>query len=176
MEDVNTERPSFLDFSDLSHPYESRNIQKSLRFLKAPLEQSASVIENPLESSIELGVDPTLSSSHGNSTGGELMERNLGPGSTERDALIRNTDARQMGGEGSAFFRPIGMETDEQKLGRELNRQHLQIKLTPRIYLNENEIKLSPLSPAPLLGQQTAGGCGLVSYQLVTVNIEWSPL
>ena len=152
MEDVNIETPLFLDFSDLSHPHESRGIQKSLRFLKPPSEQSASIIENPLESSVELGVDPTLSNSHGSNTGAELMKQHLGLNSGERGSTVP-----EMGGQGSAFFKPIGIETDEQKLGLESERKHLQIKPTPRIYLNENELKMSPVTPPPLFNQQTTG-------------------
>ena len=157
MEDVNVQSPSLLDFSDLSHPHESQSIQRSLKFLKAPSEQSASVVENPLESSVEVGVDATLSSSHGNQTGSELMEQHLGRGSIEGGGLMAAA-----GGQRSAFFKPIGLKTDEEKLGQDSNTRHFLFKPTPRIYLNENELQISPISPPPPLGQHTKGGRSLI--------------
>ncbi len=157
MEDVNVQSPTLLDFSDLSHPHESQSIQRSLKFLKASSEQSASVVENPLESSVEMGVDAALASSHGNRTGSELMERHLGRGSVEGSGLLGAA-----GGHRSAFFKPIGLKTDEEKLEQDSNRRHLLLKPTPRIYLNENELQISPLSPPPPLGQHTTGGRSLI--------------
>ena len=155
--------PSLLDFSDLSHPHESKKTERSLRLLKASTELSARVLEthSSLESGVEIGVDATLSTSHNERTGEQLMEQHIGRGAVEGGGLVSPTSAGpHMGGEGSAFFKPISsMETDEEKLVQERGKMQMLIKPTPapRIFLNEDELRLSPLSPHPPLGQQAGG-------------------
>ena len=121
---------------------------KKLTILKASSEVSANVIDNPLEESVELGVETALSSSHNATTGHKLLTQHLG----------KHPSGVQLQ---QAYFKPILMsETDESKLeserqgsastyGAELTtaKQH-----RPTIYVNDTEMKLSPMSPPTATG------------------------
>ena len=155
-----------LDFSDLSHPHESKHIQRSLKFLKASTEVSAEVIEDPLESSFELGVDVAMSNSPKDNRGEQLMGRvgGLVGGAMGGAGLVPSSGGLQMGGQRSAFFKPIprlALETDEQKLSKD--RLHPIVKPTPapRIFVNESELQLSPLTPPPALGHYEQPSSGV---------------
>ena len=114
-----------------------------LTILKASSEVSANVIDNPLEGSVELGVETALSSSHNATTGHKLLTQHLG----------KHPSGVQLE---QAYFKPIlASETDESKLesekqgsasayGTELTTTKLH---RPTIYVNDTEMKLSPMSP-----------------------------
>ena len=158
VEEKNLQQPTALDFSDLSHPHESKNIQRSLKFLKASTEVSAQVIEDPLESSVELGVDVAMSNSQNDNKGEQLMAQHVGGlvgGAMGGAGLVHSSGGLQMGGQRSAFFKPISrlsLETDEQKLSKDRLHPIFKPTPTPRIFVNESELQLSPLSPPPPLG------------------------
>lgn len=162
IEDQSLQNSVSINFSDLSYPHESKKIQRSLKFLKATTEESARVIEDPLESPVEMGVDVAMLNKN---TGGELMAKHIGRAELVGGVrLVSAPTELDIGGQGSAFshFKPISgfsLETDEQKLSKEsTDRLHPLYKPTPapRILLNERELQLSPSSPPFGLLEQPA--------------------
>ena len=120
-----------------------------LRILKSSSEVSANILHDPLEGSVEVGVETALSSSHNDTTGQELMTQHLG----KYPSGLRLEQA---------FFKPIQSklesETDESKLGSEKRSSasystNDTTKLCrPIIYVNDTEMNLSPMSPPTAMG------------------------
>lgn len=120
-----------------------------LRFLQASSELSASVINDSLESSIEEGIDISLSGSQNAHTGQDLMTQHM-----KRTANKIVPSSLKWSSESSAFFRPIipgrghgegeveggSWQTDEEK-------SKYLVKPTPSILVNDSEVRLSPLTP-----------------------------
>jgi len=104
------------------------------------------VIDNPLEASVEMGVDVAMSKSQNDTTGHQLLTQHFG----------RHPSGFHVE---KAYFKPI--QTDEEKL--ELDRvahSHPNVlKPTPVIYVNDSELQLSPLTP-PLGGGQLGNAVG----------------
>ena len=100
------------------------------------------MVDNDLESSIELGVDATMARSNEDTTGRDLMAQHF--------PKMRPCGELKLGGELSAF-RPIKQpETDEEKLGsgsESSGKAHHLVKPTPVIRVNDSEVQLSPVSP-----------------------------
>ena len=117
----------------------TNSLSQQYKLLKASKEICASVVDDGLESSIELGVDATMARSNEDTTGRDLMAQHF-------QHKLRPCNDLKIGGESSAF-RPIKVpETDEEKLGSEAGRSHLLVKPTPVIYVNDSELQLSPLA------------------------------
>ena len=140
IEDKTPQHLSTIHFSnDLTSSQSSSSLSQQYKVLKATKEISASIVDDGLESSVELGVDATMARSSEDTTGRDLMAKhfhNLHPSSNVK-----------LGGEMSAF-RPIKLpETDEEKLGKSTGKPHLLVKPAPVIYVNGSELQLSPLSP-----------------------------
>lgn len=140
-----------LTFSEL--PFADDNCISSshkLNLLPASSEISASVIDNPLESSIEMGVDIAMSSSQNTTFGSELMSQHLEDTKPHSQDIEPHQHGFHWSEGSSAFFKPIvsgvhsGMETSETD---EEKTHHLMIKPAPSILLNDAEMRLSPLSP-----------------------------
>ncbi len=143
-----------LSFSDLDvpKPMERENsVPRKLQFMQPSSELSACIVPSgdPLECSVEEGVDISLSSSQNSKSGGQaLLSQHLKQerGSSGQAASFK------WSGDSSAFFRPIGREggvareeegnwqTDEEK---SLN----LARPMPTIFLNDSEMRLSPQSP-----------------------------
>ena len=126
----------------------SQEMMQRLRMLKATSELQADVVDNPLENSVEMGVEATLSQS--DITGQELMTKHIG----------KHPSGLQLE---QAYFKPIGStlesETDESKLESEKLKSdttpHI-LKPRPLIYVNDSELRLSPMSP-PVGGGELSG-------------------
>lgn len=116
-----------------------------LHLLPASSEISASVLEgaDPLESSLEMGVDIALSNSQNTAVGSELMSQHLEGGKARPKEF-------QWSERSSAFFKPIGagLAGDETSHGQtDEEKSHQLIKPRPSIFVNDSEMSLSPLSP-----------------------------
>lgn len=131
-----------LDLVEEQAPHKPHN---SFQLLPATSEISASIIDNPLESSVELGVDIAMSSSQNNTVGEQLMSQHLAGGNSRPQAF-------QWSEHSSAFFKPIvsgvqggGVETSE----TDEEKSHHLIKPTPApsIFLNDSNVALRLLSP-----------------------------
>ena len=90
-----------------------------------------------------------LSRSQNENTGEELMAKHLGK--------------VMLGGEASAFkpIRRPRSETDEEKL--EADAHHLVVKPRPVIFVNDSELRLSPISP-PYIRDPLGGGDEILPY------------
>ena len=151
MDDRSQQSAVDLTFSELPFA-EDDCINSSHKFniLPASSEISASVIDNPLESSIEMGVDIVMSSSQNTTFGSELMSRHLEDTKSHPQAIEPHPHGFHWSEGSSAFFKPIvsgvqsGVETSETD---EEKTHHLMIKPAPSILLNDAEMRLSPLSP-----------------------------
>ena len=105
---------------------------------------------------MEMGVDVALSKSQNDTTGQQLLTQHLGkhPSGLHLE---------------KAYFKPI--QTDEEKLKSDQARKpHPPIlKPTPVIYVNDSELRLSPLTPPYGGGQLSAtkkiGGDGETAFQ-----------
>ena len=143
IEDKTPQHLATLHFSnDLTSSQSSNSLSQQYKVLKASKEISARVVDNDLESSIELGVDATMARSNEDTTGRDLMAQHF--------PKMRPCGELKLGGELSAF-RPIKQpETDEEKLesgSDSSGKPHHLVKPTPVIRVNDSEIQLSPISP-----------------------------
>ena len=116
---------------------------QKLKILSGSSEIVANVLESSLESSVELASEVALSESQNNTTGADLMAHHL---SSLKHLPLQPGEKKA----GSAFFRPIsvghqgdGGATDEVKLVKSLK----LVKPTPTIFVNDKELRLSPLTP-----------------------------
>ena len=143
MDDRSQQPVSTLTFSDFPEdtdlpPTKSRK----LHLFPASSEISASVVDNPLESSVEMGVDIAMSSSQNSTVSKNLMSQHLGGDRTHPHTF-------QWSENSSAFFKPIASEgqgsmvetseTDEEKT------KHVHL-IKPSILINDSE-RLSPKTP-----------------------------
>ena len=140
IEDKTPQHLATLQFSDsLASSPSSNSLSQQYKVLKASKEISARVVDNDLESSVELGVDATMARSNEDTTGRDLMAQHF--------PKMRPCSDLKLGGEMSAF-RPIKQpETDEEKLGSDSGKSRHLVKPTPVIYVNDSEVQLSPCSP-----------------------------
>ena len=133
----------------------SQDLIKKLKFLKASTEESAREIDDPLESSVEMGVDITLSRSQNDSFGEQLMAQHLGKGNRIAPAEVGQAAGVSPLGQDS-LFKPIPrieLKTDEEKQSAAAaaaansgSEQNI-LRPNPMIYVNDSELRLSPLSP-----------------------------
>ena len=107
---------------------------------------------------MEMGVDVAMSKSQNDTTGQQLLTQPLGkhPSGLHLE---------------QAYFKPI--QTDEEKLKSDQARQPQLplLKPTPMIFVNDSELRLSPLTPPSSGGQLTGtlgkkfGGDGETAFQ-----------
>jgi len=107
---------------------------------------------------LEMGVDVAMSKSQNDTTGQQLLTQPLGkhPSGLHLE---------------QAYFKPI--QTDEEKLKSDQARQPQLplLKPTPMIFVNDSELRLSPLTPPSGGGQLTGtlgkkfGGDGETAFQ-----------
>ena len=169
IEDKTPQHLSTIHFSNsLTTSESSSTLSQQYKVLKATNEISASIVDDGLEASIELGVDATMARSSEDTTGRDLMAQHFNK--------VKPCGDLKIGGQMSAF-RPIKVpETDEEKLESDERKSHLLVKPTPIIYVNDSELPLSPLSPKfPQLDDDNSialGTCACVYIYTVDLHVH----
>ena len=138
-----------LSFNEADLPRPSDNdhtLPRKLQFMQATSELSARVMEDSLESSVEEGVDISLSSSQNSRPGQDLMSQHL----KQMKNKLPPTNLK-WSGESSAFFRPVVagdvQDGTEEEGNWQTDEEKSQNLVRPTIFLNDSEVKLSPQSP-----------------------------
>jgi len=154
--------PTFDDL-DLpkSTPERVNSLPRKLQFVQASSELSARIVtEDLLESSVEEGVDISLSSSQNSKPGHELMSQHLKKKAEVGGHSDSSSSPFKWSKESSVFFQPISTsgevgpgkgEQEEEEEGNWQTDEEKSRNLArpmPSIFLNDSEMRLSPLPPA----------------------------